>query len=81
MGAPAIKLIILDRDGVINHDSDQFIKSPDEWRAEATLVPTTWWLDWADWIGKRAGRQVPPPPMGNDEHPVLGDAPGTYVLG
>ena len=26
------KLIILDRDGVINHDSDQFIKSPSEWR-------------------------------------------------
>ena len=25
------KLIILDRDGVINEDSDQFIKSPDEW--------------------------------------------------
>jgi D-glycero-D-manno-heptose 1,7-bisphosphate phosphatase len=28
----AIKLIVLDRDGVINRDSDQFIKSPDEWR-------------------------------------------------
>jgi D-glycero-D-manno-heptose 1,7-bisphosphate phosphatase len=27
------KLIVLDRDGVINYDSDQFIKSPDEWRA------------------------------------------------
>ncbi|WP_019139469.1 D-glycero-beta-D-manno-heptose 1,7-bisphosphate 7-phosphatase [Noviherbaspirillum massiliense] len=26
-----MKLIILDRDGVINHDSDAFIKSPDEW--------------------------------------------------
>ncbi len=26
-----MKLIILDRDGVINHDSDNFIKSPDEW--------------------------------------------------
>ena len=27
-----MKLAILDRDGVINHDSDQFIKSPGEWR-------------------------------------------------
>lgn len=27
-----MKLIILDRDGVINHDSVQFIKSPEEWR-------------------------------------------------
>ncbi len=27
-----MKLIILDRDGVINFDSDQFIKNPDEWK-------------------------------------------------
>lgn len=27
-----MKLIILDRDGVINQDSDKFIKSPDEWK-------------------------------------------------
>ena len=27
-----MKLIILDRDGVINLDSDHFIKSPDEWK-------------------------------------------------
>jgi len=26
-----VKLIILDRDGVINEDSDDYIKSPDEW--------------------------------------------------
>ncbi len=28
----AAKLLVLDRDGVINHDSDQFIKTPEEWR-------------------------------------------------
>ena len=27
-----MKLVILDRDGVINYDSDDFIKHPDEWR-------------------------------------------------
>lgn len=33
MSAPGAPLIILDRDGVINHDSDQYIKTPDEWQA------------------------------------------------
>jgi D-glycero-D-manno-heptose 1,7-bisphosphate phosphatase len=27
-----MKLVILDRDGTINHDSDNYIKSPAEWR-------------------------------------------------
>lgn len=27
-----MKLVILDRDGTINHDSDRYIKSPAEWR-------------------------------------------------
>ena len=42
-------LIILDRDGVINEDSDDFIKSPDEWKplpgsleAIATLKNAGW---------------------------------------
>ena len=29
----SMSFIILDRDGVINHNSDQYIKSPDEWIA------------------------------------------------
>lgn len=30
--ADVMKLVILDRDGVVNFDSDQFIKSPEEWK-------------------------------------------------
>ena len=44
-----MKMIILDRDGVINQDSDQFIKSPEEWipipgslEAIARLNQTGW---------------------------------------
>lgn len=29
---PKQRYVLLDRDGVINHDSDTFIKSPDEWQ-------------------------------------------------
>jgi len=32
MNLQSKKMVILDRDGVINFDSDEFIKSPDEWR-------------------------------------------------
>ena len=28
-----MKVVILDRDGTINYDSDEYIKSPEEWRA------------------------------------------------
>lgn len=31
MNPSSAPLVILDRDGVINHDSDHYIKSPDEW--------------------------------------------------
>lgn len=33
-----LKLVILDRDGVINEDSDAYIKSCDEWRAIAGSI-------------------------------------------
>src|SRR3990167_4646524 len=32
MAIQSNKVIFLDRDGVINHDSEEYIKSPDEWR-------------------------------------------------
>lgn len=31
-GAPQARLVVLDRDGVVNRDSEAYIKSPDEWQ-------------------------------------------------
>ncbi|WP_223670993.1 D-glycero-beta-D-manno-heptose 1,7-bisphosphate 7-phosphatase [Kangiella shandongensis] len=33
------KVVVLDRDGVINHDSDAYIKSPEEWIPIAGSLP------------------------------------------
>jgi len=52
---------------------------PQAWLAGATQHDDSWWHDWADWIGERAGSRREPPLMGSDAHPPLGPAPGTYV--
>ena len=43
------RLIILDRDGVINEDSDAYIKSPDEWLPiPESLEAQSGWLPHCD---------------------------------
>jgi D-glycero-D-manno-heptose 1,7-bisphosphate phosphatase len=45
----ALKLIILDRDGVINYDSAAFIKSPAEWKPIPGSLEAIARLTQADW--------------------------------
>jgi polyhydroxyalkanoate synthase len=52
---------------------------PESWLASATRHEGSWWEDWATWAEAHAGGRREPPPMGSDAHPVLGEAPGTYV--
>jgi D-glycero-D-manno-heptose 1,7-bisphosphate phosphatase len=44
-----IKLVILDRDGTINEDSDDFIKSPDEWKPLPGALEAIARLNHAGW--------------------------------
>jgi len=44
-----MKLIILDRDGVINHDSPDYVKSPQEWTALPGSLDAIARLARADW--------------------------------
>jgi polyhydroxyalkanoate synthase subunit PhaC len=54
----------------------------DGWKAGADLHEDTWWEDWAQWMGERAGALVPAATsFGSELHPPLGEAPGTYVHG
>ena len=44
------KIIVLDRDGVINEDSDDFIKSPQEWQPVAGSIEAIKMLKQAGWL-------------------------------
>ena len=54
--------------------------SADDWLAGATSHPGSWWPDWYRWLAHhKGGERAAPAAAGNDLHPVLGTAPGTYV--
>jgi polyhydroxyalkanoate synthase len=63
---------VLPDDGPLPADADA-------WLAATTIHPTTWWEDWATWIGDRAGSIGQPPRMGSRKYRPLDDAPGRYV--
>jgi len=74
--------------GVINSPSkgrgywtnDKPVESADQWFESAEHHSGSWWTDWLEWLKPRSGKQVVPPSMGNEAHPPITPAPGTYVL-
>jgi polyhydroxyalkanoate synthase len=64
----------------VHWTNNKHAADPDTWLASATKHQETWWEEWARWMSQRAGAQKPPPPMGSDAFPPLGDAPGSYVM-
>ena len=56
-------------------------EDPDTWKAAAVEHTGSWWENWAEWITERSDSEKrAPAKLGSATHPVLGDAPGTYVL-
>jgi polyhydroxyalkanoate synthase len=51
-----------------------------EWQAGATRVAGSWWPRWVRWLAERGGPTRPAPATpGDEEHPALEPAPGSYV--
>jgi polyhydroxyalkanoate synthase len=54
---------------------------PDAFALSAEKRQGSWWLDWRDWLHKRSGEEVDAPrSLGNERHPAIAPAPGTYVF-
>ncbi len=56
--------------------------APDDWQSATPIVEGSWWPAWSAWLKARSAEPAAPPKTGAAarKYPVLGDAPGTYVL-
>jgi polyhydroxyalkanoate synthase len=52
---------------------------PEAWLGGAEFHPGSWWPDWANWITRHGGGQVPARQPGSGELAAIEDAPGSYV--
>ena len=55
-------------------------EDPQSWIVAHPPQEGSWWTAWKDWLDRRSGAPVAPPPMGRAGFRPLADAPGTYVL-
>ncbi len=52
----------------------------EDWFAQASERPGSWWPDWAQWLSAFSGEQQPAPRRpGNARYPPIEPAPGRYV--
>ncbi|WP_187430483.1 Poly(3-hydroxyalkanoate) polymerase subunit PhaC [Roseobacter fucihabitans] len=50
-----------------------------DWLEGADFTEGSWWPRWETWLKKQSGKVIPARIPGTKSHPVLCDAPGTYV--
>ncbi len=57
-------------------------RDPDGWQTATPVQQGSWWPAWLAWLNEHSGAAVPPPPLGAPAagYPLLGPAPGRYVL-
>jgi polyhydroxyalkanoate synthase len=54
---------------------------PEQWQTGAQKRAGSWWEDWRDWLGQRAGeKKLAPQELGNEQYQPGTPAPGSYVF-
>jgi len=59
--------------------NDKNPPTAEEWLANATEIPDSWWPEWERWVTKYAGGEVPARQPGDGKLVPIEDAPGSYV--
>jgi len=60
--------------------NDETTASPSDWQDNAVKHTDSWWLHWADWLGKHSGKlKKAPSELGTKAFAAGEAAPGTYV--
>jgi len=62
-----------------HYTSEAPVANPNEWKGTATYNEGSWWPRWGEWLASRSGAMIAAREPGDDAHPVLAPAPGTYV--
>jgi len=60
--------------------SDAPLQDADAWKNAAVRHDGSWWPVWGKWLAGHSGAMVAARVPGTESHPVLAQAPGTYVL-
>jgi len=63
-------------------ETERHYRDPERFLSEAAFKEGSWWPEWAAWLKARSGAPGQLPQMGAAQsgYPIIGDAPGTYVL-
>ncbi|WP_299656628.1 class I poly(R)-hydroxyalkanoic acid synthase [uncultured Tateyamaria sp.] len=62
-----------------HYTNDDLSLDHEAWLKGADFHEGSWWPRWGAWLKKRGGAMVAAREPGDSDHPVLCDAPGTYV--
>lgn len=61
-------------------ENSKLTSDPRAWYYDGKTVEGSWWPNWLNWIQQRSGAQRETlMPLGNQKHPPMEAAPGTYV--
>ncbi|WP_238364816.1 PHA/PHB synthase family protein [Mesobacterium pallidum] len=62
-----------------HYTNDDLTLDHGDWMAQAEFHGESWWPRWETWLAKRSGKMIEARMPGDNSHPPLAEAPGTYV--